>query len=74
MFDVAKLTANLAVRPHTTIRIELINGQFLLGHFEEVERIIKERNIDIFILVKLGFTFHTFIFKDKSQVEAFAYM
>jgi len=43
MFDVA----NPAGKPVNTIRIEHINAQSLLGHFDEIKLLIKERNIDI---------------------------
>lgn len=43
MFDVV----SPAVKTLSTIRIEHINAQSLLGHFEEIELLIKERNIDI---------------------------
>ena len=43
MFD----AVSPAVKTLSTIRIEHINAQSLLGHFDEIELLIKERNIDI---------------------------
>jgi len=47
MFDKATPSALPVTRSHNVLKIEHINAQSLLGHFEEIKMLVEERTIDI---------------------------